>query len=511
MNKTMVRLLKWGGVACVLVGGVAATATLKPDLYRRWVKGPDHAGGASSGADRGKFAAARRADLRVSVTEEGKLRAVKSHPIFPQLRGSSRITFLAQEGATVKKGDVVVAFDKKQFEDLLLTTQTELAAAQRAFAIAQLAVDIQERAGESAVKLAKTKLREAEVSLKTYEEMEGPQKLNKTDTDTNEARGKLAEAMKKVAEAQRQMQDELFTDEEQRKQLEREYNNARETAQTLKNTVESLAVQRKIFRAYEYPQNMENKVQARENAVLEVQKAEVAAKSELQQKKEEATKQKDLIDRHTRRIEDLKKDIERCELKAPVDGIIIYGDPDNNRIFYGQQIKVGSEWYGSNTIMTIPDLSAFEIDFNIAEEYRGRLTEGAAAEITIDAIPGLRMTGKLTKISKLARPRVEYDPSSPKVFDGTVTPVQNDPRMVSGMTARVEIVTDQLSNVLQVPIEGVFNDDGKPVCYVRTGEGKVEKREVKPGRSNDHFVEVDGLKEGEEVQLFVPTDGSSDK
>ena len=35
-------------------------------------------------------------------------------------------------------------------------------------------------------------------------------------------------------------------------------------------------------------------------------------------------------------------------------------------------------------------------------------------------------------------------------------------------------------------------------------------REVKPGRSNDHFVEVvDGLKEGEEVQLFVPTEGSA--
>ena len=507
-NRGLARLLTWLGIGCVLVGGVAATATWKPQLYQRWLKsGQEEAGGAG---DRLKFAAARRADLRVSVTEEGKLRAVKSHAIFPQLRGSSRITFLAPEGATVKKGDVVVAFDKKAFEDQMQTTQTELAAAQRAHAIAQLAVDIQERAGASAVKLAETKLREAEVSLKTYEEMEGPQKLNKTETDMNEARGKLTEAQKKVAEAQRKMEDELFNDEEQRKQLEREFAAARETARTLRNTVESLAVQRKIFRAYEYPQNMENKVQARENAFLEVQKAKVAARSELQQKQEEATKQRDLIDRHTRRIDDLKRDIDRCELRAPVDGIIIYGDPDNNRIFYGQQIKVGSEWYGSNTIMTIPDLSAFEIDFNIAEEYRGRLIEGAQADITIEAIPGLRMTGKLTKISKLARPRVEYDPSSPKVFDGTVNPDQNDPRMISGMTARVEIVTDQLKDVLQVPIESVFNDDGKPVCYVRKPDGKPEKREVKPGRSNDHFVEVvEGLKAGEEVQLFVPTEGSS--
>lgn len=507
MNKAMSRLLKWGGVGCVLIGGLAATAAWKPGLYKRWAgKGDDSE--TSAAAERMKFASAKRAELRVSVSEEGKLRAVKNHPIFPQLRGSSRITFLATEGATVKKGDVLVSFDKKAFEDQLLTTQTELAAAQRAHAIAQLAVDIQERAGASAVKLAETKLREAQVSLKTYQEMEGPQKLNKTESDMNDARGKLGEAQKKLAEAHRQMDDQLFTDEDQRKQVERELSAAKDTARTLKNMVDSLAVQRKIFRAYEYPQNMETKQQATENAILEVQKAQVASKSEFQQKQEEATKQKDLIDRHTRRIADLKQDIERCELRAPVDGIIIYGDPDNNRMFYGQQIKVGSEWYGSNTIMTIPDLSAFEIDFNIAEEYRGRLVEGAPADITIDAIPGLRITGKLTKISKLARPRVPYDPSSPKVFDGTVKPDQSDPRMISGMTARVEIVTDHPKDVLQVPIESVFNDqEGKSVCYVRRPDGKPERREVKPGRSNDHFVEVDGVKEGEEVQLFVPTEG----
>src|SRR5688500_5457169 len=323
MTRTTARVLKWLGVGSVLMGGLAATAALRPDLYRRWLK-PGHDELALNGrADLAKFATAKRADLRVSVSEEGKLRAIKSHPIFPQLRGSSRITFLAPEGSTVKKDDVVCAFDKKQFEDLLLTTQTELAAAQRACAIAEQAVKIQERAGESAVNLAKTKLREAKVSLKTYQEMEGPQKLNKTDTEMNDARGKLAEATKKAAETQRKMEDELFTDEDQRKQLEREYAAARDTAQTLKTTVESLQVQRKIFRAYEYPQNMENKVEAVKNAELEVAKAEVAAKSEYQQKMEEVIKQKDLIERHTRRIADLQRDITRCELRAPVDGIII--------------------------------------------------------------------------------------------------------------------------------------------------------------------------------------------
>src|SRR5881394_2785591 len=156
MTSTASRLLKWLGVGCVLAGGVAATATLRPDLYQRWLN-RNAEDDSSPAGDRAKFASAKHADLRVAVTEEGKLRAIKSHPIFPQLRGQARITFLAPEGATVKKGDLLVAFDKKAFEDQLLTSATELAAAQRAYAIAQLAVDIQERAGASAAKLAETK------------------------------------------------------------------------------------------------------------------------------------------------------------------------------------------------------------------------------------------------------------------------------------------------------------------------------------------------------------------
>ena len=506
--------LKVTGAMGLLLVGVAATAAFKPDLYKKWVArgaaagpGEDSAAGAA-GAQAMRYARAKRGDLRISVSEEGKLRAVKSHRIFPQLPGSSRITFLAPEGSTVKKGDMLVTLDKKPYEDQLRTVSAELAAAQRAMAIAQAAELIQERAGASAVKLAETKLEEAQVSRKTYEEMEGPQKLNKTESDMNEARGKLAEAQKKLGEAQRKLEDELFSDEDQRRMLTREYEAALENSRTLRNTVESLVVQRKIFRAYEYPSNMKNKKFAVENAQLEVDKAKVAAKNELQQKREEVQKQKDIIERQSRLVEDLKDQITRCELRAPVDGLVVYGDPDG-RIFYGQQIQVGSEWYGSNTIMTIPDLSAFEIDFQIAEEYRGRLLEGATADVTVEAVPGLRLTGKLTKVGKLARPRIQYDPSSPKVFDGTVTPDKHDPRMVSGMTARIEILTDQVKDALHVPIEAVFNDDGKPVCYVRRPNGQgVERREVKPGSSNDHFVQLlDGLAEGEEVQLFVPNDG----
>lgn len=138
---------------------------------------------------------------------------------------------------------------------------------------------------------------------------------------------------------------------------------------------------------------------------------------------------------------------------------------------------------------------------SIGEEYRGKLSVGARAMITVEAIPGLAIEGQVKKIESLARNRIPWDESSPKVFETTLLPTRHDDRMISGMTTRIEIVAEVVPNVLQVPLEAVFNDDGEPVCYVRKGAGS-EKRSVQPGKSNDHSVEItSGLAEGEQVDL----------
>jgi multidrug efflux pump subunit AcrA (membrane-fusion protein) len=161
--------------------------------------------------------------------------------------------------------------------------------------------------------------------------------------------------------------------------------------------------------------------------------------------------------------------------------------------------------------MTIPDLSSFEVTISIGEEYRGKLQPGCPATITLDAIPGLTIKGELKKISNLARNRVQWDQSSPKVFDGTLSLEKADPRMVSGMTTRVEIVAEVIPNVLQVPIEGVFNDSGVPIVYVKKGQ-QSDRREVKPGKSNDHFVEIlSGLTDGEQIDLIPTREGIQKK
>src|SRR5207245_10404735 len=119
------------------------------------------------------------------------------------------------------------------------------------------------------------------------------------------------------------------------------------------------------------------------------------------------------------------------------------------------------------------------------EEYRGKVKEGLKAAVTLEAVPGLQLVGTLREISKLGRPRTPWDPSGPRVFEAKVALEASDPRMVSGMTTRVEIVADTMNGVLYAPIDAVSNEDGKTFCQVRE-RGGGGKRQGKHGRKNEH-------------------------
>ncbi len=503
------RALKWLFLFLILVTSVAASTKWGPRLYARYFDKQEQ----NSKAEKIRYATASRGELRITVVEDGKLRAIKNHAIFPQLRGQSRVAWLAPEGSTVKKGDKLVEFDKKAWQDTLQTKTTELEAAKREIVVKEEALTIQRSTAKAAVAAAETKKVDAKSALDVYRNLEGPKKLNELETAINDARGKLTTAQKTLSEAQKKMEDQLFVEDDQRKGIEREVSAAKDQAESLKKMVETQTMQQKIFRRYDYPQTIRTKEAALENAILEVEKTNVQARSEVLQKEQEFAKQKDIIARLTREIKDLEEQIARCTLVAPVDGMVLYGDPNNPHRWYNGEttIRVGMDWYGSNTIMTIPDLSAFEVSIDIGEEYRGKLQPGCPATITLDAVPGLTISGSLKTISNLARNRVQWDQSSPKVFDGVLSLEKADPRMVSGMTTRVEIVAEVIPNTLSVPIESVFNDNGVPVVYVRNAQGS-ERREVKPGKSNDHFVEIlDGLAAGEQVDLVPTRDGSTKK
>jgi hypothetical protein len=71
-----------------------------------------------------------------------------------------------------------------------------------------------------------------------------------------------------------------------------------------------------------------------------------------------------------------------------------------------------------------------------------------------------------------------------------------------GMTAEVEILIADLSNVFAVPVSAVVEQRGRFYAWVEPPGGKPERRPLVVGMTNDKMIEIsDGLKEGDQVLL----------
>jgi multidrug efflux pump subunit AcrA (membrane-fusion protein) len=91
-----------------------------------------------------------------------------------------------------------------------------------------------------------------------------------------------------------------------------------------------------------------------------------------------------------------------------------------------------------------------------------------------------------------------------KVYNTTITINGTYDWVKPGMSSKVEILVNKLTDVVYVPVQAISPDDGKQICYIAAGF-KPERREVEIGDFNDEFIEIKhGLKEGERVLLRLP-------
>jgi multidrug efflux pump subunit AcrA (membrane-fusion protein) len=127
--------------------------------------------------------------------------------------------------------------------------------------------------------------------------------------------------------------------------------------------------------------------------------------------------------------------------------------------------------------------------------------------ISVDALPDALLEGRVVSVSPL--PKVEAGVVSYEVKVGFDVPPGSNLRV--GMSATVDIVLSDRSNVLLVPDRAIeFDPQGMPVVRVLVtqepeGVTEIEQRSVVIGLSDGFQTEImSGLWEGETVVLEVP-------
>lgn len=148
----------------------------------------------------------------------------------------------------------------------------------------------------------------------------------------------------------------------------------------------------------------------------------------------------------------------------------------------------------SKTLFRIGDLSRLWLVVQSPERDSLRVRPGAAAEITLAAMPGRKLRGTIDWVGR------EVDPHSRTVPVRIVLPNEGG-QLKPGMFATAWLATGgEGEKVVSVPTIALQRMDEQWVVFLPQGEGKFEVRPVERGRDiGDNVAVLSGLKAGENV------------
>ncbi|MFO7575343.1 MAG: efflux RND transporter periplasmic adaptor subunit [Bacteroidales bacterium] len=186
------------------------------------------------------------------------------------------------------------------------------------------------------------------------------------------------------------------------------------------------------------------------------------------------------------RENDLKSAMETLNMLtvvSPIDGIFVI---ETNRRT-AQMIKVGDDINLMYPVAMIPDVRTMKVKGSVQELDVSRIKTDQNVIVRLDALPSVDFSGRVTYIGKIC-----VEAGDRRVFNTEVLISESDVRLKPGMTVSCEYITyEGKGDDLYVPTSCLQSEGGKSYLFVMR-RGRVEKREVTTGLSNNTYTIVKG-------------------
>jgi HlyD family secretion protein len=414
-------------------------------------------------------AAVRRHDLSVTMTTGGRVDSSSKTVIECQIErmgvgiqgrgfaagGASTILSVIPDGSAVKRGDVLCVLDSSDYEELHRAQEMNVFRVRSDHRQAELDVE--------AARMALGEFREG-LMRQTVKTLEGQIALAESELERSRDRVRWVNVM-------------LSKGYLPRSQLSAEEYNVMRSAFDLARNESEL----KLFQKFSAPIYL----RFLDGDVLS---AEVFLKYQTHR-----------LRRQEERLKRLGDQVEKCTIRAPHDGVVIYANDTGVNL----QIEPGLAVHQKQRLFYLPDLAQMEVEALLHESVAKEVKPGQLARVRIEALSNRALEGHIVSISQLpGAPLSQANPFGQiKSFVGVVK-LDAVPRgLLPGMTAEVEIQTARKPDVLTIPAEALTFEEGQGVCYV-AHDDQIERREIKVGQASRDLLEVtEGLGEGEEVVL----------
>ncbi len=210
----------------------------------------------------------------------------------------------------------------------------------------------------------------------------------------------------------------------------------------------------------------------------QLMKFHVIAASDYDQASEEYYSTRAQVEQARAKLKDARINLDHCELKSPISGVILE-----------RHLEVGSLAQRGATSFVVADTSAMKAIFGVSDVQVEELKLGQQHVLTIEALPGLQLVGKITKISPSA------DPTT-RVFDVEETVPNTDRRLRTGMIASLILAQPNAQRTIALPLNAIVrppqdrNEFGVYVIKQRGNQTFAKLRRVRLGEIVGNEIRV---------------------
>ncbi|MBC8569586.1 efflux RND transporter periplasmic adaptor subunit [Zongyangia hominis] len=178
--------------------------------------------------------------------------------------------------------------------------------------------------------------------------------------------------------------------------------------------------------------------------------------------------------------EDLSAALEvPSQLTAPMSGVV--GDLN---------LKEGAPTEAGQAAISVVDNTKLAVRATVSESQIQLVKHGDRAVITGSGFDGRRYTGTVTRIFPTAKKSANSSLATESTVEVLIEIDNPDDSLMSGFTAKAQIVTDVREHVLTVPYEAVGQDeDNKEYVYLYE-RGRAYKRYIETGEEMQSGLEV---------------------
>ena len=173
------------------------------------------------------------------------------------------------------------------------------------------------------------------------------------------------------------------------------------------------------------------------------------------------------LDEEESKLRDIEDQVAKCRITAPAAGQVVYANINSHRGGSEFVVEPGAFVRERQAIIHLPNPRKMQVKATVNESRITLVEVGMPVAISIGAFAEDRiLKGKVDKVNKYAEPSSWFS-SQVKEYACYIEIAEPPPDIRTGMTAEVRIYVNRQSEVLQIPVQAVYEHKGHTFCLVQ--------------------------------------------